>query len=67
MKTEFPDEIDTTNRHIVCMRADKIAIMMPPHGEMTKQDALTLAAWLVMLADPIGEQFERTLSAIANA
>lgn len=67
MKTEFPEEIDTTNRHGVGLRANKIGMLAPPRQEMSKQDALTLAAWLVLLADPGGEQFERTLTAVANA
>lgn len=67
MAKDFPDTIDTTNRHGVSSRGDKIALLIPPRGEMSKQDALTLAAWLVMLADPVGEQFERTLTAIAIA
>ena len=67
MKTKFPDDIDTENRYGVSARGDKIALLAPPRGEMSKQDALTLAAWIVLVADPGGEQFERTLTAVANA
>ena len=63
---ELPDVIDTQNKYGVCIGADRIAVLLPPRGDMSKQEALTLAAWLVLMADPIGEQFERTLTAIAN-
>lgn len=44
--------MDITNRHLVSsMHGDKIAILNPPRSAMTKQEALTLAAWIVALAD----------------
>lgn len=45
------DDIDTTNKFMVGVRVDKIIIMMPPRRELSKADALNLAAWLVTLAD----------------
>lgn len=43
--------MDTANKFLVGVRGDKIAMLDPPRGEMSKDDALLLAAWLVTLAD----------------
>jgi hypothetical protein len=40
-----------------------IVIQNPPR-EMTKQDALELAAWLVAIADPTNEEFPAILAKI---
>lgn len=58
---------DIFNKHGVSMSgAGKIAIMIPPRGDMTKRDALVLAAWLVSLADPIGDEFQKVLDAVQS-
>ena len=46
-------------------RGDKIAIMAFGR-ELTKEQALNLAGWLVALADPGGEEFQKYLTAICN-
>lgn len=58
--------IDTCNRHMVGVQGDKIGIGMPPRTLMTKEEALVLAAWLVALADPLGEKFAEVLDAVEN-
>lgn len=50
---------------MVGARGDKIAIMAFGR-ELTKQQALNLAGWLVALADPGGEEFKKYLDAICN-
>lgn len=64
--------IDTTNKFGVSVRAGAahdgrdILVMMMPSGGMTRDDALLLAAYLVSLADPGGEQFPCVLEAVQN-
>lgn len=63
----MPDspEDDIFNKHGVSMSgAGKIAIRLPPRGDMSKHDALVLAAWLVSLADPVGDTFQKVLDAV---
>ena len=49
---DSPVEIDTTNRFLVSVSGTReIAILNPPRGQMTREAALTFAAWIVVLAD----------------
>lgn len=42
----------TENRFFVgTIGAGQVAILKPPRGAMSRDDALNLAAWLVVLAD----------------
>jgi len=59
-------EMDTLNRHLVGMQGGKIVIMSPPLGGMTKEQALVLAAWIVAVADPRGEDFQKVLDAVIS-
>jgi hypothetical protein len=44
--------IDTSNRHIVSFRpSDKRVLIIRAHEELTPDEALNLAAWLVAIAD----------------
>jgi hypothetical protein len=51
MNAPLPDEqqIDTTNKYIVASRGSKIMVMSPP-SEMTAEEAMVFAAWIVALA-----------------
>ena len=45
-------EIDTTNKFLVSVSgARNIIILNPPRGPMSREEALTFAAWIVALAD----------------
>lgn len=55
-------EIDTTNYQLVSVLRDKI-IVMAPKQQMTKEQALTHAAWLVALADD-DDEFDEYLHAV---
>lgn len=57
--------LDTSNDFFVGTNGDTISIMRPPH-EMTKEQALRLAAWLSILADPLDERFPAVRKAISN-
>jgi hypothetical protein len=56
--------IDNT-RWMVAGHGDKFAILRL-NIEMDKDEALNLAAWLVALADPGGEEFAKYLHAVQS-
>lgn len=58
------EEIDTLNKFVVGLQGDKIGMLAPPRWLMTKDEALTLAAWLVTAADYRGERFKQILEAV---
>lgn len=64
--TENVDDVETFNGHMVGVQGDKIGMMMPPRGLMTRDEALVLAAWLVSLADPVGERFAAILDKVQS-
>jgi hypothetical protein len=56
---------DTVNKHMVAIRPDGVYILNPPCGPISKDDAITLAAWLVALAgDHEGEELEEALKRV---
>lgn len=59
-------EIDTFNKFAVGMQAGDIALLNPPPRRITRQDALLLAAYLVCMADPSGEEFPKVLEAVQS-
>jgi hypothetical protein len=66
-----PGEISTMN-HFMVGRMDNsaaplVTILNPPHGTMTVDEALTLAAWLVVVAS-LGEtdRFNEILAAVLS-
>jgi hypothetical protein len=46
---DIPD-IDITNRHMVAGKGRSVVMMNPPTREMSADEAMALAAWLVALA-----------------
>ena len=60
--------IDVVNKFMVGSRADKIFIMAPPIGqEISCDEALLLAAYLVSLAEPrASNRFEEVLTKVQN-
>jgi hypothetical protein len=64
-------EIDTANLFFVAAAgggSGRVAVLRPPApGKIIeRQEALLLAAYLVSLADPLGEQFPKVLEAVQN-
>ena len=54
--------MDISNKHMVVARLDGIYVLNPPSGPMSKDDAIALAAWLVVVAgDRGGEKFKEAL------
>ena len=65
----MPDHVETMNRHLVSLHGDRVAIMMPPRGPISRDEALVLAAWLVVCAECGGstrEDFQRVLTAVSS-
>lgn len=61
------ESIETINDHMVGVRGDgMVTVLVPPFAPMEPDEALRLAAWLALVADPSGERFEQIRSAIAN-
>ena len=56
--------MDMFNKFFVAVRGDAIDIMNPPSGPISKDDALLLAAWLVVLADRTEERFTAIITAV---
>jgi hypothetical protein len=59
-------EMDTFNKYVVGVNGDKIVILAPPRGPISKEDALMFAAWIVTLADYSGEEFAKALEAVQS-
>jgi hypothetical protein len=57
-------EIDTTNAQFVGWQGGEIVVMRPA-ARMTKQQALTHAAWLVAVADD-NDEFAKYLDAVRS-
>lgn len=53
------------NEHIVCKRGNYI-VVAAQYPEYTRDQALNLAAWLVLTADPLGEDFRDLMDTIQN-
>lgn len=43
--------LDTSNHHGVSRISDRVLISIPPRSSMSREEALVLAAWLVLMAD----------------
>lgn len=62
-----PNEIDTTNIFLVSSNQRGIVIMNPRFN-LTYEDALLLAAYLVTMAEPFaGHKFEDVLNAVQSS
>ncbi len=60
-------EIDTANRFVVGGGGRGVSILMPPRGPMTPDEALNLAAYLVVLAQhQASHTFQDVLMAVQN-
>lgn len=60
--------LDITNKFLVSGNMGKIIILAPPRQAITPDEALTLAGWLVALAEPeVGDgEFQKRLDAILS-
>lgn len=58
-------DIDTTNKFMVSLHGDGIVMLRRPASQLSKAEALNLAAWLVALADR-HDSFPALLEAVQN-
>ena len=58
--------MDVMNKYGVATNGERVAVLLPPRGDMTNEEAIIFAAWLVTLADPAGEKFAEILAAVHN-
>ena len=58
-------DIDTSNKFLVSARGQRIGVMRPTH-DMSKEDALNLAAWLVAMVDVDPADFDKAVSDIES-
>lgn len=62
-----PAQPDTSNMFAVGVTGvsmSKVIINLPVPRPLTREQALNLAAWLIVLADPEGKDFARLVEAI---
>lgn len=64
--------IDTANYFVVVAKGGTVQVRYPPRRPITPREALSLAAWLVCMAEVVEPalakgEFQRTLEAIQNS
>jgi len=60
--------VDTSNWALVSSNGSSIGILNLGYvADMTPDSALTVAAWLVTLADPLNERFPQVLEAVRSS
>lgn len=61
------ESISTFNKFAVAGMGDRITIMNPPRGQISADDALLLAAYLVCMAEhEASNEFNAVLEAVQN-
>lgn len=63
--TDDEPKVNVFNKHMVGVKGNNIVIMIPPR-EMSKEDALILAAWLVALAEEEEGEFDKIRLQVSN-
>jgi hypothetical protein len=61
--------MDTMNKFLVSsggVGMKEILVMNPPRGLISKEDALNLAAWLIVISGTTREEVEAALSAVED-
>jgi hypothetical protein len=61
----FPEPLNVDNDQFVGAQGDHVVVMMP-RARMTRAEAIRHAAWLALIADPLGDEFERVLAAVRS-
>lgn len=58
--------IDTLNKHAVARQGDKVTVLFPPTKPLTPNEALVLAAYLVLMSEHDADNsFDVVLAAVA--
>jgi hypothetical protein len=70
VRCEFPGmkrPLDSGNHFGVAASGEQFGIMKMPVRWLARDEAINLAAWLMVMADPTGEAFERVVKEIVKA
>lgn len=59
-------EIDTTNEYLVGAQGDRVVVVMPPRGPMTKEQALRLAVYLRVLSGATDAEYDAMHNAVVS-
>lgn len=59
-------EIDTSNLFFVGSNGDTLVFTLPVPRQISKEDALNLAAWIVAIVNPTREEFDALHKAVCN-
>ena len=62
-------ELDTGNHHLVTSHQGKVIMMLPPRGPLDPEQAIMLAAWLVVSANmesPVTLGIQEAITAVEN-
>lgn len=60
--------LDSSNKFVVCVSGEQIAFCGSAVPRwLSREDAINLAAWLAVLADPGREKFNAMVTAIENS
>ena len=63
-----PLPIDLGNNHLVGSNGQSVTVALPPRLPMTPDEAITLAAWLVLCAlDTDASRFRQIFEAVCSA
>jgi hypothetical protein len=63
-----PREIDLSNRYLVTARKNELFVMHPrPGAAMTRDDALNLAVWLIVIAGIEDDELLEARRVVENA
>ena len=61
-------DVDISNQHLVGWRGDGLTIVIPPIPSVPipADEALVFAAWIVCLADPLGDRFAAIMKRVQS-
>lgn len=65
-ETDMDETVETINDCLVGSVGGRVQITAPPLGPIEPERALRLAAWIVAIADPSGERFDKVLRAVRS-
>lgn len=57
-------DVDTFNRFLVGSHGEEVVMLVRVPQRLAREDALNLAAWLVAITDPAGDDFRAVLDAV---
>ena len=59
-----PEDFDTINRFVVATNGAGVVIMNPPRGAMRREEALSLVAWVAVMANLADDEISSAMRAV---